>query len=111
MKHVIMSVGSVLMVVRTGILVFSVTTLVAKILTGGIVLVFVLLIVIHVDTQMDCVLVKPGGWIQIAAQNAHCLMEKIVGIHAAYTASIRPVTDLMELACSVVLKEKNAIKG
>lgn len=47
---------------------FNLHQLVAKILTGGIVLVFVLLIVIHVDTQMDCVLVKPGGWIQIAAQ-------------------------------------------
>lgn len=37
-------------------------------------------------------------------------MERIVSIHAVCTASIRSVTDSMELACSVVQKEKTVIE-
>lgn len=37
-------------------------------------------------------------------------MERIVSIHAVCTASIRSVTDSMELACLVVQKEKTVIE-
>lgn len=37
-------------------------------------------------------------------------MERIVSIHAVYTASIRSVTDSMELVCLVVQKEKTVIE-
>lgn len=37
-------------------------------------------------------------------------MERIVSIHAVYTASIKSVTDLTEPVCSVVRKEKAVIE-
>lgn len=109
-NHVILSVDIVLMVAMTGILEYGVTHHAWKDIMAKTVLYDVLLIVKYVKTQTGCVLVNRAGWVHSVLQNVPCPMERIVSIHAVCTASIRSVTDSMELACSVVQKEKTVIE-
>lgn len=105
-----MSVEIVLMVATTGILEHGVTPHAWKDITAQTVLYDVLLIVKYVKTQTECVLVNQVGWVNSVSQNVRCRMERIVSIHAVYTASIKSVTDLTEPVCSVVRKEKAVIE-
>lgn len=66
---VTMSVESVLMVARMGILAYTVTVLAPKEFTVKIVRRCVLLTVKHAEIQMDFALVRQAGWAQIALRN------------------------------------------
>lgn len=70
------------MVVRTGILDYSVTSLAETGITADTVLMFVPLPVRHVDTQTDCVLVRQDGRVQDVMKNVFSLLERTVNINA-----------------------------
>lgn len=70
------------MVVRTGILDYSVTSLAETGITADPVLMFVPLPVRHVDTQTDCVLVRQDGRVQDVMKNVFSLLERTVNINA-----------------------------
>lgn len=99
MNHVTTSLGSALMVVRTGILEHVVITYAVKDSTAETVLVFVLLTARRVDTRTDCVLVKQDGWVQIVLQSVFGRLERIASIHVVDTVSTRNVTDSTEAVC------------
>lgn len=75
-------------------------------ITAGTVPLFVLLPVRHVDTQMDCVLVKQDGRVQNVLTvketkrllNAMNPMERIVSIHAVVTVQYHLLSTLLSSA-------------
>lgn len=70
-------------------------------ITAGTVPLFVLLPVRHVDTQMDCVLVKQDGRVQnvlTVKENAMNPMERIVSIHAVVTVQYHLLSTLLSSA-------------
>lgn len=102
MKRVIMSVESVLKVVRMDTLERFVKRHAKKDIMEKIVQVYVLLTVRPVDIQTDYALVKLGGCFLTVLLNVSCPLERIVSIRVVYIVSIRHATYSMEVAKVVV---------
>lgn len=102
MKRVIMSVESVLVVVRMDTLEHFVKRHAKKDIMEKIVQVYVLLTVRLVDIQTDYALVKQGGCFLTVFLNVFCPMERIVSIRVVCIVSIRHATDSMEVVKMVV---------
>lgn len=91
---------------RTDVLDHSAITLVKKEVTAETALLCALPTVKHVVTQMVCVLVRADGVELIVLKNVSSHMERTARNPAVHIASIRSVTDSMEVVCTVARMEK-----